>query len=106
MSFKVDRHGIMTSVGSTTKKIIDSSGGGWVWIQFVVYNCSRMISDLVVASYRSCRENDNSYQVPVNIGFRLFMVIWGILEERERERERVGVQKICMIAAVQGKLSS
>jgi hypothetical protein len=47
-----------------------------------------MISDLMVASYRSCRENDNSYQVPVNIGFRLFMVIWGILEERERERER------------------
>jgi hypothetical protein len=46
-----------------------------------------MISDLMVASYRSCRENDNSYQVPVNIGFRLFMVIWGILEERERERE-------------------
>jgi hypothetical protein len=65
-----------------------------------------MISDLMVASYRSCRENDNSYQVPVNIGFRLFMVIWGILEERERERDRVGVQKICMNAAVQGKLSS
>jgi hypothetical protein len=63
-----------------------------------------MISDSMLASYRSCRENDNSYQVPVNIGFRLFMIIWGILEERERER--VGVQKICMNAAIQGKLSS
>jgi hypothetical protein len=47
-----------------------------------------MISDLMVASSRSCRENDNSYQVPVKIGFRLFMVIWRILEERESERER------------------
>jgi hypothetical protein len=47
-----------------------------------------MITDLMLASYRSCRENDNSYQVPVNIGFRLFMIIWGI-EERERERECV-----------------
>jgi hypothetical protein len=47
-----------------------------------------MITDLMLASYRSCRENDNSYQVPVNIGFRLFMIIWGI-EERERERESV-----------------
>ncbi len=60
-----------------------------------------MISDLMLASYRSCRENDNSYQVPVNIGFRLFMIIWGI-----EERESVGVQKICMNAAVQGKLST
>jgi len=49
-----------------------------------------MITDLMLASYRSCRENDNSYQVPVNIGFRLFMIIWGI-EERERERERESV---------------
>jgi hypothetical protein len=67
-----------------------------------------MISDFMLASYRSCRDNDNGYQVPVNIGFRLFMIIWGLLEEREREREgeRVGVQKICMNAAVQGKLSS
>jgi hypothetical protein len=35
MSFKIDQHGIMTSVGSTSKKqIIDSSGGsgGGVWI--------------------------------------------------------------------------
>jgi hypothetical protein len=46
-----------------------------------------MISDLMLAIYRSCRDNDNNYQVPVNIGFRLFMIIWGILE-RERERER------------------
>ncbi len=95
MSFKIDQHGIMHDLSRVHNKNKSSTAAatrGGVWIQFVVYNCSRMmISDLVLASYRSCRDNDNNYQVPVNIGFRLFMIIWGILErERERERESGG----------------